>query len=339
MHKNVLLFRSLDDDCLYFIAGSNKTNFQLSTNELDYYQVEINGHRTSQKLNSLTWNNGDKVRIIKKKNYGNWYNVIGTQAEGTYVGAQLECKFIELEPKHWLSPLPNLLPDEQFVGLIRTFYNCTTLETVCDYLFVNMPHMNNAARLFQGCTSLTTVPEHIFDGVYTNLLSVGRLFKDSGIRTCPNLFYEDQYPAYSTAHEIFDNTPIISVPLNFFDNLMKLGKIYKYDKCFSSTPNLESAPTKFIGGQYNPVHQDTTYTIAHIFNDSKILTKSGVVIDFSEFPNITNIGNFWGNNSTPNLKPCTVKVKRNTETASRFENRKTASSSDITNTFNIQYVD
>lgn len=120
MHKNVLLFRSLDDDYLYFIAGSNKTNFQLSTNELDYYQVEINGHRTSQKLNSLTWNNGDKVRIIKKRNYGNWYNVIGSQAEGNYTGAQLECKFPQMEPKHWLAPLPNLLPDD---SLCRTNKN------------------------------------------------------------------------------------------------------------------------------------------------------------------------------------------------------------------------
>lgn len=63
----LLLFRSLDEDCLHFIAGTGKTNFQLSTNELDYYRVDINGHRTSQQINSLTWNAGDRVRIIKKK--------------------------------------------------------------------------------------------------------------------------------------------------------------------------------------------------------------------------------------------------------------------------------
>lgn len=68
-----------------------------------------------------------------------------------------------------------------------------------------MPHSNNMARLFQGCTSLTTVPEHIFDGVYENMLSVNGLFKDSGITSCPSLFYENEYPDYSTAGEIFMN--------------------------------------------------------------------------------------------------------------------------------------
>lgn len=335
----LLLFRSLDEDCLHFIAGTSKTNFQLSMNELDYYRVDINGHRTSQQINSLTWNAGDRVRIIKKKNYGNWYNVIGSQAEGNYTGAQLECKFPQMEPKHWLSPLPNLLPDEHFVGLIRTFNGCTSLQSVCDYLFVNMPHSNNMARLFQGCTSLTTVPEHIFDGVYENLLSVAGLFQDSGIQTCPSLFYENEYPAYSSAHDIFRNSPITSVPTDFFNNLMKLGKIYGYNNCFKDTINLVSAPTKFVGGQPNPAHGHEDFLISDLFNGSKMLTKSGVVIDFTEFPNINKIGSFWGNNSTANLKPCTVKVKRNTETATRFENRKTASDSIITNTFNIQYVD
>lgn len=50
-----------------------------------------------------------------------------------------------------------------------------------------------------------------------------------------------------------------------------------------------------------------------------------------------SIVHFWGYNSVPNLKPCTVKVKRNTKTASTFEKKK--SSGDMTNTFNIQYVD
>lgn len=232
----LLLFRSLDEDCLHFIAGTSKTNYQLSTNELDYYRVDINGHRTSQQINSLTWNAGDRVRIIKKKNYGNWYNVIGSQAEGNYTGAQLECKFPQMEPKHWLSPLPNLLPDGSFVGLIRTFNGCTTLQSVCDYLFVNMPHSNNMARLFQGCTALTTVPEHIFDGVYENMLSVNGLFKDSGITSCPSLFYENEYPNYSTAGEVFMNTPITGVPLDFFNNLMKGGKIYNINSNFYNTP-------------------------------------------------------------------------------------------------------
>lgn len=333
----LLLFRSLDEDCLHFIAGTSKTNYQLSTNELDYYRVDINGHRTSQQINSLTWNAGDRVRIIKKKNYGNWYNVIGSQAEGmTYVGAQLECKFSELEPKHWLSPLPNLLPDGSFVGLIRIFNGCTTLQSVCDYLFVNIPHSNNMARLFQGCTALTTVPEHIFDGVYENMLSVAGLFQDSGITSCPSLFYENEYPAYSSSHEIFSNTPITSVPTDFFNNLMKLGKIYGYNNCFKDTPNLESAPLKFIGGQPNPNHSHDDFLISGLFNGSKMLTKSGVVIDFTEFPNINKIDGFWGYNSTANLKPCTVKVKRNSVTAATFAAKK--SSGDMTNTFNIQYV-
>lgn len=332
------LYHAYGDEFLHFIAGSNKTGYCLSNNEVDYYRVDINKQITNQKINSLTWKYGDEIRIIKKKNYGNWYNVIGSQAEGNYTGAQLECKFPQMEPKHWLSPLPNLLPDEQFNGLIRSFNGCTTLETVCDYLFVNMPHSNNMARLFQGCTSLTTVPKHIFDGVYENLLSVAGLFKDSGIQTCPSLFYENQYPVYSSAHDIFSNTPITSVPTDFFNNLMKLGKIYGYNNCFKDTPNLISAPTKFVGGQPNPAHGHEDFLISDLFNGSKMLTKSGVVNDFTEFPNINRIGSFWGNNSTANLKPCTVKVKRNTETARLFENRKTASDSIITNTFNIQYV-
>lgn len=332
----LLLFRSLDEDCLHFIAGTSKTNYQLSTNELDYYRVDINGHRTSQQINSLTWNAGDRVRIIKKKNYGNWYNVIGSQAEGNYTGAQLECKFPQMEPKHWLSPLPNLLPDGSFVGLIRTFNGCTTLQSVCDYLFVNMPHSNNMARLFQGCTALTTVPEHIFDGVYENMLSVNGLFKDSGITSCPSLFYENEYPNYSTAGEVFMNTPITGVPLDFFDNLMKGGKIYNINSNFYNTPNLEYAPTKFIGGQPNEYHGDANFLVSNLFNNSKMLTKSGIVIDLTNFDTLTDCSYFWGSNNTANLKPCTVKIKRNTTTASTFEKKK--SSGDMTNTFNIQYV-
>jgi hypothetical protein len=342
----LLLFRSLDEDCLHFIAGTSKTNYQLSTNELDYYRVDINGHRTSQQINSLTWNAGDRVRIIKKKNYGNWYNVIGSQpTDMTYVGAQLECKFSELEPKHWLSPLPNLLPDDSFVGLIRIFNGCTTLQSVCDYLFVNMPHSNNMARLFQGCTALTTVPEHIFDGVYENMLSVAGLFQDSGITSCPSLFYEKQYPAYSSAHDIFKNSPITSVPTDFFNNLMKSGKTYTYNNCFEDTPNLESAPLKFVGGQYNPNNSAGRTQFRYVFNNSKMLQKSGIVIDLTEYSNVGinddtdgwSIVHFWGyNNSVPNLKPCTVKVKRNSLTASTLEKKK--ASGDMTNTFNIQYV-
>lgn len=193
------------------------------------------------------------------------------------------------------------------------------------------------ARLFQGCTALTTVPEHIFDGVYENLLSVAGLFQDSGITSCPSLFYENEYPVYSSSHEIFSNTPITSVPTDFFNNLMKLGKIYGYNNCFKDTPNLESAPLKFIGGQPNPNHSHDDFLISALFNGSKMLTKSGVVIDFTEFPNINKIDGFWGYNSTANLKPCTVKVKRNSVTAATFAAKK--SSGDMTNTFNIQYVD
>ena len=331
----LLLFRTKDEDCLHFIAGMSKTNFQLSTNELDYYRVDINGRRTSQQINSLTWNAGDRIRIVKKKNYGNWYNIIGSQpTDINYVGAQLECRFSELEPKHWLSPLPNLLPDEQFVGLVRTFNGCTSLQSVCDYLFVNMPHTNNLARLFQGCTSLTTVPEHIFDGVYENLLSVAGLFKDSGITSITKLLYENEYPAFSTCNDVFRNTPITSVPSDFFSNLGQ--KVFNYCYCFNSTPNLESAPTKFVGGAPNPNHSDADFKMYHLFSDSKMLTKSGVVLDFTEFDAITDCGSFWGNNSTPGLQPCTIKVKRNTTTAATFEAKK--ASGDMTNTFNIQYV-
>lgn len=334
-NPTLLLFRSLDEDCLHFIAGTSKTNFQLSTNELDYYRVDINGHRTSQQINSLTWNAGDRVRIVKKKNYGNWYNVIGTQAEGTYVGAQLECKFSQMEPKHWLSPLPNLLPDDSFVGLIRTFNGCTTLQSVCDYLFVNMPHTNNLARLFQGCTALTTVPEHIFDGVWVNLLAISGLFKDSGITSVPKLLYEEQYPNFTSFNQVFMNTPIKIVPSDFFTNAAPTS--HTYPECFKDTHYLESTPLKFNGGAENPNISYNGATIDNMFNDSKMLTKSGVVLDFTEFLNIYSIAYFWGNNSTANLKPCTVKVKRNSVTAATFAAKK--SSGDMTNTFNIQYVD
>ena len=192
------------------------------------------------------------------------------------VGAQLPIRMALLEPKHWLSPLPNFLPDEKYVGILRTFMDCTTLQSVCDYLFSNMPHTNNLARVFQGCTSLTTVPQHIFDGIWENLISPSSIFFDSGLTEVPVVF------------------------LN------------------------KNAQLEFIN---------------ELFDGSKMLSKSGVVLDFSNCPAMSVLDYFWGNptDTSISITPCTVKVRRNTSTAALFADKK--ANSNYKSTFNLQYVD
>lgn len=331
----LLLFRSKDEDRLHFIAGSAKANYRLSNNELDYYRVYINGRRTAQKLNSLTWNVDDRIEIVKLKDVGAWYNVLQDpdwDPAGTpdLVGAQLPIRIALLEPKHWLSPLPNFLPDEKYVGILRTFIDCTTLQSVCDYLFSNMPHTNNLARVFQGCTSLTTVPQHIFDGIWENLISPSGLFIDSGLTEVPVLFYHNSYPSCTSVNETFTGTPIKNIPLNFFDrftNLIQARYIYK------NTSYLESCPISFFNNNQN------LGQINELFNNSKICSKSNIVLDFSSCPNIDAINDFYSNptNTSISINPCIVKVKRNTLTATTFANAK--ANSNFKTTFNLQYVD
>lgn len=100
---------------------------------------------------------------------------------------------------------------------------------------------------------------------------------------------------------------------------MKFGTTYTYNSCFEDTPNLESAPLKFVGGQYNPNNSAGRTQFRYVFNKSKMLQKSGIVIDLTEYNNVGinddtdgwSIEHFWGyNNSIPNVKPCTVKVKK-----------------------------
>lgn len=331
----LLLFRTKDEDRLHFIAGSAKVNYRLSSNELDYYRVYINGRRTAQKLNSLTWNVDDRIEIVKLKDVGAWYNVLqdpdwDPAGVPDLVGAQLPIRMALLEPKHWLSPLPNFLPDEKYVGILRTFMDCTTLQSVCDYLFSNMPHTNNLARVFQGCTSLTTVPQHIFDGIWENLISPTSIFFDSGLTEVPVIFYHDSYPSCTNVNEIFRNTPIKNVPLSFFD---KFTQLVQARATYKEARYLESCPVVFLN------KNTQLKSINELFDGSKMLSKSGVVLDFSNCPAMSVLDYFWGNptDTSISITPCTVKVRRNTSTAALFADKKANSS--YKSTFNLQYVD
>ncbi|WP_289171321.1 hypothetical protein [uncultured Parasutterella sp.] len=330
----LLLFRSFDEDQLHFIAGTSKVNFRLSSNELDCYRVYVNGSKTTQQLNSLTWKANDRIKIVKRKGFGAWYNVLqdpdwDPEAVPDIKGSQLPIKLAYLEPKHWLSPLPNFLPDEKYIGVLRTFVDCTALETVCDYLFSNMPHTNNLARVFQGCTSLKTVPEHIFDGIWENLISPSSVFVDSGLTEVPVLFYHNSYPSCINVGEMFENAPIKNVPLSFFD---KFTQLERAQHLYSGTRYLESCPIALFSKNTN------IKWIYRLFMGSKMLSKPGVVLDFSNCPNIEQIDNFWGDPADTSIpiSPCTVKVRRSTPTAALFADKKANSS--YKDTFNIQYA-
>lgn len=321
------------DEYLSFIAGSNKRNYNLSTVDSDYYVVYVNGKRTDQTVSNLTWNIDDKINIVRKRNKSNWYRILHEvdwdAGDVPLVGSQFTVQLTKLEPKHWLSPLPNLLPDDQFIGILRCFYNCTTLESVCDYLFENTPNTNNLARIFEGCTNLRTVPGNIFKGIYKNLISPTGLFANSGLETVPLLFNEATYPNCNNVNEMFMGTKVKTIPRNFFKNFTKIEKI---TRTFANTPFLESVDVVTdLASSYSLTE------LVEYCNNSKVTSISGVTLDLTK-TNTRTVQGFWGNTSTSDfiIQPVNVKVIVGTQTASILDTLKQNAS--FKDTFNVIHL-
>lgn len=227
--------QQLDDPMrIHFItsaSGSNINFFRESENvkQSDYYVV-INGVRTTQNIDSISFSAGDDIIIQRKRRFVKY--PLFRPGSVDY----------SLKPLDYILELLETLPPLYRSGSDNTSYaslfsGCTTLRRVPDILFHPSEYTTTINGIFRGCTALISVSGDLFKNL-PRLKIAGHAFSFSGLRTIPNSLFKFA-PDLESLYSTFANTQIEEIPEDLFlhnSNIIDVSNIFSYCKLLTRIP-------------------------------------------------------------------------------------------------------
>lgn len=218
-------------------SGSNIDFFTYSTNfNTSDYDVYINGNKTSQIFNSLTFNANDRIQIKANKNVSFYPR-------------------FNANNKNYIRSIDDAFPlmsgdnTNATTSFYKCFFECSALTSIPSNLFVNNPSIYTVELCFAGCSSLTSIPSDLFRyninidnatscfSMCTSLISVpSNIFQYS-----PQLEYVNG--CFYRCSSITSNVP------ELWNTHPKTKKTHKHDQTFfgcTNAANYASIPSDWI---------------------------------------------------------------------------------------------
>lgn len=251
-----------DKVCISFTASTSGNSINLFYSSLKNfntsdYDVYINGAKTSQVFNSLTFSANDKIKIKANKDvkfYPYFY-----PSNKNYIKS-IDSAF----------PLMSTDNSSEYLFFMNLFTRCTSLTSIPQDLFKYNVNITQIGSCFQQCSSLLVIPIDLFK-YNTKLAGVASCFSEcSSLTSIPKDLFK-----YNTSviyfNYCFENcTSLTTIPTDLFKyNTNAIG----FNNCFYNCSNVTSAVPELWVSHPNANHTKCFYKCTKASNYSSIPSK------------------------------------------------------------------
>ena len=186
--------------------------------DFSFLEVYINDELTNVPANSLTANAGDDIKIVSLSE---------------------PYPFFCPRDKNYIASIEEPLPFMDSASFTHYFYNCRSLVSIPENLFINNPQITIFYSCFYNCTSLTSIPQGLFDN-NPNVTDFSNCFQRCTSLTSIPVGLFDNNPNVTSFRSCFEScSALTSIPQGLFDNN---PNVTNFSYCFESCSALTSIP-------------------------------------------------------------------------------------------------
>lgn len=231
-------------------------NFFDTVSDYDFssLQVYVNDKLTNIPANALTAAAGDDIRIVSRSDlypffYPKSKDYIASIEEPLPFIGNTDFNNYFYNCKSLVSIPENLFIDNpQITSFYYCFYQCTSLTSIPQGLFANNPNATNFGHCFYGCSSLTSIPQGLFDN-NPNVTSFWYCFNYcSSLTSIPVGLFNNNPNAIDFGACFQHCTSLTSIPQGLFD---KQPNATHFGHCFADCTSLTSIPLGLFDKQPN----------------------------------------------------------------------------------------
>lgn len=182
--------------------------------DFSFLEVYINDELTDIPANALTVAAGDDIRIVSlSKPY----------------------PFFCPNNKDYIASIEEPLPFMSKTDFSNYFFNCHSLVSIPENLFINNPQITSFNSCFYNCDSLTSIPQGLFDN-NPNVTDFGYCFYHfDSLISIPEGLFDNNPKVTDFIFCFYGCKSLTSIPQGLFDNNLNA---YKFECCFYNCTNL-----------------------------------------------------------------------------------------------------
>ena len=225
---------TLPEGCIHFKTSKAMSGVNFFTGDSDYdfsaLQVYINDELTNIPANALTAAAGDDIKIVSHSKPYPFFSPYNKD----YIASIEE-------------PLPLFMDRTNFANY---FYNCKSLVSIPENLFINNPQIKRFNRCFDNCTSLDSIPIGLFDN-NPNVADFEYCFRGcSALTSIPVGLFANNPDVIDFRYCFYGCEALTSIPEGLFDNNPNVTDFsYCFNNCTNLTVNVQIgsiAPGVFV---------------------------------------------------------------------------------------------
>lgn len=224
MLQKEILLQGDDGSSQYieFVASASRSNVNpFGGSEIpDGTYYEVNGIRKPEKINAMSFSQGDTVRIFYgAKSYASFSFGSGSVSNYGYLKTVTRGR----------------IPKVDSTSLRNCFYNCLSLTSVPEDVFYNNPQVTDFSSCFTLCNYLSSVPEGLF-AKNTLATSFSNCFSSSGIESIPEKIFSKLSELKELVNCFAACKKLKTLPTGLFKYNKKIRTFYQvFDGCSGLT--------------------------------------------------------------------------------------------------------